>query len=197
MAGMKEAMEKRKKAKSRKPDFVRQSIHKKIGIEERWRKPKGLHSKMRLGRKGHSRKVKPGYGSPAQVKGKSREGLDMVLVSNPQQLKGIDTSKQGILISSGTGKRKKLAILEEAVKNKITVLNIKDPSEYIKQAEEEMKKKKESKAAKEETKKKKKEELKKKAEEKEKEKKLEETLSDEEKKEQDKKEQDKMLTKRS
>lgn len=189
-------MELRRQIKSRKPEFIRQDYGKIISLKRKWIKSRGLHSKLRLNRKGHRKNVSRGFGSPREVRGLSREGLTPVLVGNEKQLKGIDVSKEGIIISH-IGLKNKISILKGAVARKIKVINIKDPSAYLKKAEEDLKKRKDAKATADEIKKRKKEDLKKKAEEKEKEakkEKLEETLTDEEKKEQDKKEKDKVLT---
>ena len=40
-------LELRKRIKRKKPEFIRQDAHKKKSLESKWRKPKGLHSKMR------------------------------------------------------------------------------------------------------------------------------------------------------
>lgn len=192
-------LELRRKAKSEKPEFIRQCSHKKISLGNNWRRPKGLHSKLRLRKRGHRKKVSTGYSSPKMVKGLSREGLVPVLIADSRRVKGVDNSAQCIIISSTVGLKKRILILKEALNKKIKVLNFKDPQAYLKKIEDELKKKKDAKEEKDKVKKKKKDELKKKAEEKEKEekKKLEETLSDEEKKEKEKKEKDKLLTKKT
>lgn len=187
----------RKEIKSRKPEFLRQSYGQTLSLIRKWIRPRGLHSKMRLHRKGHRKNVSPGYGSPKEVRGLSKEGLVPVLVDNLKKLAAIDAETQGIIVSSKIGLKNRILILKEAVRRKIKVLNIKSPEAYLKNIEDMMKKKKEEKLSKEQLKKKKKEELKKKAEQKEKEKKLEETLTDEEKKEKEKEERDKVLTKKS
>ncbi|PIN86488.1 50S ribosomal protein L32e [Candidatus Woesearchaeota archaeon CG10_big_fil_rev_8_21_14_0_10_44_13] len=187
----------RKEIKSRKPEFLRQNYGQILSLKRKWIRPRGLHSKMRLHKKGHRKNVSPGYGSPKEVRGLSKEGLIPVLVDNLKKLAAVNAETQGIIVSSKIGLKNRTAILKEAVRRKIKVLNIKSPESYLKNVEDMLKKKKEEKLSKEELKKKKKEELKKKAEEKEKEKKLEETLSDEEKKDKEKEEKDKLLTKRS
>ena len=45
---MKDKLQKRKEIKKKKPKFVRQEIGKQKKITKKWRKPKGLHSKVRL-----------------------------------------------------------------------------------------------------------------------------------------------------
>lgn len=192
-----ELLDIRKKMKSRKPEFLRQDYGHLAGLERKWIRPRGIQSKLRLNRKGHQKSVSPGYGSPAEVRGLSKEGLKPVLISDPNKLASIDPAKEGIILSSAMGIKKRLITLKEAMNRKIKVLNIKDPASYLKRIEDDMKKKKEQKSEKTEMKKKKKEELEKKAKEKEKEKKLEEALTDEEKKEKDKEEKDKVLTKKA
>jgi len=193
---MKNLLELRKKLKNRKPKFIRQDSHKKKRVKFSWRRPKGLHSKMRLELKGYRRNVEIGWGSPKEVKGLSSDGLEKITVNNIDDLKKLDAKKQGALISGNVGLKKRLEILKEAEKLKIKILNIKNPEKYIKDAEEFLKNKKEEKAARAKEKEKKKTEKKKetKKEEKTIEEKVE--LTDEEKKEKDKEEKDKLLTKK-
>ena len=188
-------LELRRKIKSRKPNFSRQSAHKKDSLGDMWRRPKGLHSKLRLKKAGHKKKVSKGYGSPNSVRGLSSQGFKTVLVSDSNVVGKINPSEYCIIISSTVGLRKKMEILKEAISKKIKIMNFKNPEAYLKKAEDDIKKKKEEKSQKTEAKKKKKEELKKKADEKEK--KLEEELSDDEKKENEKKDKDKLLTKKT
>lgn len=44
--------------------FIRQDAHKKAKLKNLWRKPKGLHNKMRLQKKGYRRLPKVGMGTP-------------------------------------------------------------------------------------------------------------------------------------
>ena len=198
-----ELIELRKKMKKKKPDFIRQDSHKKPEICPNWRKPRGMHSKIRLKKKGYRRMPNPGYRSPAEVRGFDRSGLVPVLLKNLGQLEGIDKDKQGIIISSSLGNKKRLEAMKLAKEKGIKILNIKDPEKYAKEAEESMKKKKELKKQKTEKKEKKKKEAKEKPKEEKKEpEKAEEksgvegVLADEEKKAKEKKEKDKALIKK-
>jgi len=196
MIETKELLWLRKKIKAKKPKFSRQDSHKKKKLENKWRKPKGLHSKMRLGKSGYKKSVKKGYGSPRSVKNLSSEGIEKVNAFNKKDLEKIDTKSQGVIISSGVSLKKRIDIIIEAEKKKIKILNIKDLSKYIKEAEE-----KREKAKKEKEERKKEKEKKKKAEEK-KAKKTEgkgveeKVIDEEEKKKLEKKEKDKILTKK-
>jgi len=179
-------IELRKGMKEKKPKFIRQDAHKKR-LKKRWVRPKGLHSKVRLGRAGHAKAVSAGYRSPKSVRGLSVEGLNVKRVFNEECLKGLDKEKDGVIIASSLGSKKKILLLKKTKEQGIKVLNI-NVDEYLKRKEEEQKKKSEEKKKKQE---KKKEE--KKVEEKDK---LEEKLSDEEKQDKEKEEKDKLLTKR-
>jgi len=185
----------KKELLKRKPVFKRHAYHRKKRLGKMWRRPRGLHSKMRLQRKGHRNVVSVGYRTPAALRGMHISGLEQIIVHNTSELSKINPSTQGIIVAN-VGEKKRIDILKEALKLKIRVINYKDPASYLKSIEEQMKKKKDEKSLKEEEKKKKKDELKKKAEEKAKEKKLEEALTDEEKKEKEKEEKDKVLTKK-
>ena len=83
-------LEIRRRIKSRKPEFIRQDYHKKPGLKRKWRKPKGLHSKLRLNKRGKYKKVSKGYRSPWQVRGLHKTGLEERIVNNIKQLDGLD-----------------------------------------------------------------------------------------------------------
>lgn len=196
----------RRNIKKKKPTFTRQDSHKKKRVGKKWRKPKGLQSKMRLRFKGYKRSVQTGYGSPRAVKGLEASGLKGVKICSISDLAVLDPGKHGAIIASSVGMRKKVDILKEAKQKKIKIINIKDPEKFLKDVEELFKKKIETKEEKAKEKKKKKEEKEKKAAEKEKEEKKEdkkeekETIESlakkEEKKVDEKKELDKTLTKK-
>ena len=190
-----ELLELRKQIKRKKPDFIRQCHTKKTRLTAKWRKPKGIHSKMREKRKGHRKSPSPGYGSPKKVKGLHVLGLKSVRIISNKDLGNIDANNEGIILSATLGLRKKIEIIKKAVEKKIKILNIKDPEQFLKSVEKQMKKKKETKEAKTKEKEKKKKEKEKKITAKKKEK-LAEKLTEEEKKEQEKKEQDKLLIKK-
>ncbi len=196
----------RKNIKKKKPTFTRQDSHKKKRVGKKWRRPKGLQSKMRLGFKGYKKSIKIGYGSPRAVKGLESNGLRGVKVCSVLDMAALDPSKDGAIIASSVGIRKKVGILKEAKQKKIKIINIKDSEKFLKEVEELFKKKKEKKEEKVKEKKKKKEEKEKKAiekgkeegkEEKKEEKETIESLAEkEDKKVEEKKELDKMLTKK-
>ena len=180
--------------RKKKPSFSRQDSHKKKRLGSKWRRPKGLQSKMRLQKKGYKRIVEVGFGTRKDEKGKIND-LEVVLVFNKKDLENIDIKKQGIIISSNVGTRNKIEIIKEAEDKKINILNVKNPKDYIKNIEDKRakikKEKEEKQKAKEERKK-----AKPKKEKKGTEKKEEKEMTEEEQKEKEKKEKDKLLTKK-
>ena len=66
--------------KKKKPNFFKQSSHKKKRLAKKWRKPRGSDSKIKIGKKGYPRKIKIGFKGPRNVRSLSREGLKIILV---------------------------------------------------------------------------------------------------------------------
>jgi large subunit ribosomal protein L32e len=178
-------LEKRKEIKRRQPTFLAQDVHKKSRIRKRWVRPRGLHSKIRLGKRGYRVRVRPGYGSPSLVKGLVGDKVPK-LIHSAADLIGLDAEKHGVIISARVGQRKKSILLQKAKDSKLAVLNI-NYDNFVKKVDEDMKKRrsrKKSKVVKEEKPK----EVKKETKKSEKEDKPEDAAKKE------KKEQDKILT---
>ncbi len=205
---IKKMLEVRVSLKKKKPEFLRQDSHKKVKLGSKWRKPKGLQSKMRLHKGGYRRSVTPGWKSPVMVRGLSRAGLREVVVNNVEEIRKVDPKTQAAVIASSVGNMKKVQMLKIAMESKIIVSNVKAPEEFIKKAEEKIAKKREEKKkamTEKEKKSKEKEKLaKKKEEDKQKETKEKDKKGDsdsienlveaeKEKKEKEKKEKDKIL----
>ncbi len=192
MNELKDLLEKRKRIKQKKPKFDMQDAHKKGRLKTKWKKPRGIDSKMRLRLRGYNKSVEPGYGSAKEVRGLDKTGLMPVWVSALKDIESIDKEKQGIIIKSTVGKKKRVGLINKAKETGIRILNIKDTEKYIKDIEEAMKKRKEARSKKEKKKTEKKEDKKEKKEDK----LAEKVLSEEEKVAADKKEKDKLLTKK-
>ncbi len=185
----------KEKMKKKKPDFTRQnSVKKRIG--NKWRKPKGIQSKMRLKHRGYVH-ISRGYGSPKATRGLSPEGKSIRHVYNLNDLEKADKEKETLIISKTVGMKKKAVLVKKAMEKGLSLLNIKDAESYLKEVENMMKKRAEKKSK---IKEKRKTEEKKKREEKaEKEKKeqpKEKDTTEEEKAEKEKKEKDKLLAKK-
>lgn len=113
----------RSKIKRKKPDFVRKrgKILKRLG--EKWRRPKGIHSKLRKHKREAGHMPHPGYGSPKLVKGLHPSGFEEILVFNFKDLEKIIPEKQACRIASSVGKKRRIEIMKKAEEMKIKVLN--------------------------------------------------------------------------
>ena len=120
---MTDALTKRKQIKSKKPDFLAQDTHKKKRIRQRWKRPRGLQSKVRLNKRGYRRGVSTGWRSPKSVRGLSPEGLIQVRVETLAQLEALDPKTQGAIVSGRVSIRTKKALYDAATAKKITILN--------------------------------------------------------------------------
>lgn len=114
----------RQKIKRKKPRFRRQEIHRKKALEDVWRKPRGIHSKKRQQIKSKGAIPKPGYGSPALVRGLNGAGFREIMVSNVGDLEKVGSGDVAV-ISHSVGGKKRLAITEAAIKKNIKVSNAK------------------------------------------------------------------------
>jgi len=207
MTDTKKLLELRNKIKKKKPLFIRQDAHKHKRLGRKWRKPKGIQSKMRLRRRGYRKSVSVGYRSPENVRYFDKSEFKKCLISSLKDLKTIDGKKQGIIIASYVGLKKKIDIIKEAQKLSIRILNIKDPNQFLKNIEDKLKKQKEEKQKLKQEKQKKlkkreekaKEKVKEKEEKEKKGKEKSEDLAEKIKKEEEekKKEKDKVLTKKT
>lgn len=113
----------RKRQKSKKPSFRRHDSHKKKKLDENWRRPRGLHNKLRRRIAAKGAIVQVGYGSPREVKGLHPSGYEEVLVHRPKDVEDVDVANQRIRIGSSVGTRKRLEIEKKAEELGIKVLN--------------------------------------------------------------------------
>ena len=180
----------RKELKERKPEFIRQDNPKRKKLNYKWRKPKGIHSKIRHHFKGRRKMPSPGYKSPVAVKGLHSTGLEMVRVVSAHEVSKIDKSTQGIIVARTAGKKRKLEILKKAKELGVSVLNF-NLDERINKIEAFIKSKSHKKI---ETKKPEIKKEDKKQKESSEKPKAEQNLTEEQKKEAEKKEKDKVLT---
>ncbi|MEK6854263.1 MAG: eL32 family ribosomal protein [Nanoarchaeota archaeon] len=117
-------LELRKAMKSRKPNFkIQNSNDPKKRFAGRWKRPKGLQSKMRERRKGNPRYIEPGYGSPAAVRGATPEGFFPVVVRSLSDLASVKEGA-GVIVSASVGMRKKAELIKAAVERKLRLLNV-------------------------------------------------------------------------
>jgi len=122
-AETKRLLDARKKQKSKKPTFLQTDSHKKKKLADRWKRPDGIHNKIRYGRKGKCPRVEAGYGSPASVRGLHPSGFEDVIVNNPKDLESLKADKQAARIAHTVGERKRNMIEKKAVELGLKILN--------------------------------------------------------------------------
>ncbi|MDD1661922.1 MAG: 50S ribosomal protein L32e [Methanomicrobiales archaeon] len=103
--------------------FQRRGIHEKKRLADVWRKPKGRHNKLRRQIKAKGPLPRPGYGSPAAVRGLHPCGLSDILVANEGMLAGLDPELHAVRIAAGVGMKKKMEIQKKAMDAGLRVLN--------------------------------------------------------------------------
>src|SRR3989344_1742509 len=126
MSSLKQLLEVRRKAKRKQTRFVVKESYKFGRIEERWRLPRGKHSGARQMHKGKPANPTPGYGSPRAVRGLHSSGLEKVVVHTSSELLSLNPQKQGAVLGSTLGNKKRLQLLQLAMEKKIRLLNVKD-----------------------------------------------------------------------
>ncbi len=130
--------------------------------KQKYRKAKGVDSKIRLKMKGHPVRISIGFRSEKKKRGLIK-GLKPVMIYNLDDLKNL--KEKEIAIIAKIGDKKKIEIAEQAQKGKIKLLNL-NPEKFLKEIEDKSKKAKEKREARQEKKEKGKKRKKEKKEEK-------------------------------
>lgn len=124
--------------KKRKPEFKRVNwILRRVGPA--WRKPKGVHGKLRQHEKSRGFLPQPGYGSPREARGLHPTGLKEAMVGNPEQLKDLKAGVHAVRIIGSVGNLKRNAIQIAAESSGLTVLNPRKITIRMKEKKEEKK----------------------------------------------------------
>ena len=119
-----DALEKRKLVASRRPTFVRQEYHRRRKLQSGgWRRPRGMHSKMRQHYGYRTNVVSIGYGGPKQARNLHPSGFQEVVVHNVKDLEKIDPKVQAARVAHTVGMRKRVQIEEKADELSIRILN--------------------------------------------------------------------------
>jgi large subunit ribosomal protein L32e len=121
--GLRKSLKKRKTAKRKKPKFKRQEWFRYKRLGDSWRKPRGLHSKLRTNRKYRIHRVRVGYKTTEQVRGLHASGFKEVLVYNKTDLNELDPKLEAARIGHSVGTKKRIEIEEYADELGIRVLN--------------------------------------------------------------------------
>ncbi|MCD6529913.1 50S ribosomal protein L32e [Candidatus Bathyarchaeota archaeon] len=111
------------KKKVKKPDFVRQESWRYKRLNESWRRPRGIDSKMRLKKKGWPKSPNVGYRSPRKLRGLHPSGYREVLVRNLSDLEKLDPELDAVRIARTVGEKKAIEISSRAYDMGLKVLN--------------------------------------------------------------------------
>lgn len=118
-----DALAKRAIISGNRPAFKRQECHRYKTLGDAWRRPRGTHSKMRLGIKRRTPMVEIGYRGPVKARGMHPSGFEEVLVYNVADLEKIDPKKQAARVGGTVGTKKRITIEDRAKELGIRVLN--------------------------------------------------------------------------
>ena len=117
------ALSKRNAANRKRPAFKRQNWFRYKRLGQKWRKPRGMHSKMRMRRKYRPPVASISYRGPAAARGLHPSGFAEVVVHRPADLEAIDPQREAARIAATVGDRKREVIETRAAELKIRVLN--------------------------------------------------------------------------
>lgn len=109
--------------KRKKPRFIRNKGQHMKRLGEKWRRARGIDSKMRASIYGKPKSPRAGYGTNSEFRGLHPSGYEEVIVYNPQDLEELDSSSQAARIASKVGLAKKEEILNKADEIGIEILN--------------------------------------------------------------------------
>jgi len=107
----------------KKPKFLRPGAiaYKRLGLK--WRRPRGMHAKLRRHEKSKGKMPSPGFGAPKKLRHLHPSGLREVLVLNINDLQKINPKIEAARIAHTIGKKKRSEVLKKAEELKIKVLN--------------------------------------------------------------------------
>ncbi|MCD4740393.1 50S ribosomal protein L32e [archaeon] len=94
------------------PKFTRQNSHRKKRLGTKWRKPRGIDSKQKQGKKAKGAKPRIGYGKPKTEK--------PTLIRN---ITDLEKAQGKITIASIIGNKKREEIIKQAEQKKLEITN--------------------------------------------------------------------------
>jgi len=113
----------RRRVKTNKPEFQGQEVWRYKRIRDRWRRPRGVDSKMRMNTKGWPKMVNVGYGGPKTARHLHSSGYAEVLIHNLRQIDGLDPTRQAVRIAHDVGGKKRREIITRAKEKRLHVFN--------------------------------------------------------------------------
>jgi len=122
-AEKKRLMRVRKRISQKRPKFRKYESWRFKRLKDNWRRPTGIDNKMRQKRSGWPKTVNVGYGSPKAVRHLHPSGMEEVFVYNVGDLAIVDPETQVARIGGAVGTKKRIDIVEEALRRDIRILN--------------------------------------------------------------------------
>lgn len=122
-AEKKRLMRVRKLISQKRPKFRKYESWRFKRLKDNWRRPTGIDNKMRQKRSGWPKTVNVGYRSPKDVRHLHPSGMEEVFVYNVGDLAIVDPETQVARIGGAVGTRKRIDIVEEALRRDIRILN--------------------------------------------------------------------------
>jgi len=105
-----------------RPVFKRHGAHRKAELSDRWKKPRGLHNKLKDNKRGSGPVVGDGYRTPAAVRGMHISGLQIAHVATVAEVAAVDKATHGVVIAR-VGAKRQLELIAAAQKAGVRVLN--------------------------------------------------------------------------
>src|SRR5271157_4391162 len=94
------------------------------GVKERWRKPRGIDSKIRVEKKGHGATPKVGYKNSAEIRFARKDGTFEHLVHNEAELLAIQGDKTRVaVLAHGLSRRTWASLQKVASARGIRIVN--------------------------------------------------------------------------
>jgi len=128
----------RQRIKNKKPKFRAEESWRYKRVKEKWRKARGIDSKMRRKVKGWPRSPTVGYRGPKKARYLHPSGFVEVLVHNVDDLEKIDPKTQAIRIAHTVGAKKRIEISARAEEKGVHILNPIKMEEVVEEEVEEM-----------------------------------------------------------
>ena len=120
----------------KKPKFLRQGANYLKKVANKWRRPRGLHSKLKLKQKSKGVIPNVGYGAPKSTRGLHPSGYEEVRIITQEDLSNLNKNKHAIKISSKLGAKKRIALIEYCQKRGFKILNLGISQQEIESLEE-------------------------------------------------------------
>src|SRR3989344_7252291 len=108
----------------KKPIFLRTDAPHLKDLELKWKKPRGKHNKIRLGKGGKRARPKIGYANTNNLKYKINN-LMPFMIKNENDISLIDKNKHIAIISKNLGTKKRIPIIKKLLDSSMQVANIK------------------------------------------------------------------------